>query len=36
MSLGAFVILMVILFAVPEPGKSLAAKAEMTELRSAA
>lgn len=35
MSLGAFVVMMVILFAVPEPAKSLS-KAELTELRPAA
>jgi hypothetical protein len=35
LSLGAFVVLMAILFAVPDPGKSVAAKAA-TELRPAA
>jgi hypothetical protein len=35
-SLGAFVAMMIILFAVPEPGKSLSAKADTTELRPAA
>jgi|GEM_PF-3068302 hypothetical protein len=34
MSLGAFIVLMAILFAVPDPGKSVAAKA--AELRQAA
>jgi len=36
MSLGGFIAMMVILFAVPDPKKSLMAKAEPTELRSAA
>jgi hypothetical protein len=36
MSLGAFIAMMAILFAVPEPAKRLSAKADVTELRPAA
>ena len=36
MSLGGFIVMMAILFAVPDPKKSLAAKSEPSTLRSAA
>lgn len=36
MSLGAFIVLMAILFAVPDPSKSVTAKTQATELRTAA
>jgi hypothetical protein len=36
MSLAAFVSMMAILFAVPEPAKRLSAKSDVTELRPAA
>ena len=36
MSLAAFVAMMAVLFAVPEPAKRLSAKGDVTELRPAA